>query len=64
MTAPSRIAASLRAERLSLDQVPVVDFRPFREGDPGERKRAALELAGTLRNMSFAYLAGHGVNQG
>jgi isopenicillin N synthase-like dioxygenase len=63
MTAPPRIAPSLRAERLPLDQIPVVDFRPFLHGDRDERKRAALELAGAFRNVGFAYLAGHGVDQ-
>jgi isopenicillin N synthase-like dioxygenase len=63
MTSPPTIAPSLRAERLPLDQVPVVDFRPFLDGDPAQRKRAALELAGAFRNMGFAYLAGHGVDQ-
>ncbi len=64
MSAPSPIASSLRAERLPLDQVPVVDFRPFLAGDRAERKRTALELAGAFRNMGFAYLAGHGIDQG
>ena len=29
----------------------MVDFRVFLEGDPDERKRAALELAGAYRNL-------------
>jgi isopenicillin N synthase-like dioxygenase len=41
----------------------VVDFEPFRTGDQAERKRTALELAGAFRNVGFAYLAGHGVDQ-
>jgi isopenicillin N synthase-like dioxygenase len=58
-----KIAASLRAERIPVEQIPVVDFAPFRTGDPDQRKRAALELAGAFRNVGFAYLAGHGVDQ-
>jgi hypothetical protein len=41
MSSSPQVAPSLRAERLTLDQVPVVDFRPFLEGDPAQRKRAA-----------------------
>ena len=62
MTSPSTIAPSLRAERLPLDQVPVVDFRPFLDGTrPAQAGRPGL--AGAFRNMGFAYLAGHGVDQ-
>jgi isopenicillin N synthase-like dioxygenase len=60
---PPRIAASLRAERIPVEQVPVVDFSAFLGGGPDERKRVALELAGAFRNVGFAYLAGHGVGQ-
>ena len=41
----------------------MVDFTAFRGGDPAERKRVALDLAGAVRNVGFAYLAGHGVDQ-
>jgi hypothetical protein len=46
MPAQPRIAPSLRAERIPLEQVPVVDFEPFRTGDQAERKNTALDLAG------------------
>ena len=59
----AKIAPSLQAERIPVEQIPVVDFTPFRTGDPAERKRAALELAAAFRNVGFAYLAGHGVSQ-
>ncbi|HEY3141881.1 MAG TPA: 2-oxoglutarate and iron-dependent oxygenase domain-containing protein [Acidimicrobiales bacterium] len=54
---------SLRAERIPLQQIPIVDFEPFRLGGQTDRKRAALDLAGAFRNVGFAYLAGHGVGQ-
>ena len=54
---------ALRAERIPTEQIPVVDFTPFRTGDPAQRKQAAIELAGALRNVGFAYLAGHGVSR-
>ena len=57
-----KIAPSLRAERIPVEQSPLVDFTPFRTGDPDQRKRAALELASAFRNVGFAYLAGHGVD--
>ena len=59
----ARIAPSLQADRIPLEQIPVVDFEPFRTGGPEERKRAALELASAFRNVGFAYLGGHGVPQ-
>jgi isopenicillin N synthase-like dioxygenase len=55
-----KIAPSLRAERIPVEQVPIVDFTPFRTGNPDQRKQAALELAGAFRYVGFAYLAGHG----
>jgi isopenicillin N synthase-like dioxygenase len=63
MSVPPKIAPSLRADRIPLEQVPVVDFEPFRRGGEEDRKRTALELAGAFRNVGFAYLAGHGVDQ-
>jgi isopenicillin N synthase-like dioxygenase len=63
MGVPPKIAPSLRADRIPLEQVPVVDFEPFRRGGEEDRKRTALELAGAFRNVGFAYLAGHGVGQ-
>jgi isopenicillin N synthase-like dioxygenase len=63
MPTPPKIAPSLRAERIPLEQVPVVDFEPFRSGGQGDRKHTALDLAGAFRNVGFAYLAGHGVDQ-
>jgi isopenicillin N synthase-like dioxygenase len=59
----ARIAPSLQADRIPLEQIPVIDFEPFRTGGPTERKRAALELAAAFRNVGFAYLGGHGVPQ-
>lgn len=59
----TKIAPSLRAERIPVEQIPVVDFAPFRTGDPTQRKQAALELAGAFRNVGFAYLTGHGISQ-
>jgi hypothetical protein len=63
MSVPPKIAPSVRAERIPLEQVPVVDFEPFRTGGEAERRRAVLDLAGAFRNVGFAYLAGHGVDQ-
>jgi isopenicillin N synthase-like dioxygenase len=63
LSSAPKVAASLRAERLPLEQVPVVDFRPFREGTEAQRRQVALDLGNAFRNMGFAYLAGHGVSQ-
>ena len=50
----AKIAPSLQADRIPLEQIPIVDFEPFRTGGPEERKRAALELAAAFRNVGFA----------
>jgi len=63
VTAAPKVAPSLRAERIPLEQVPVVDFEPFRTGTGAQRRQAAMELAGAFRNLGFAYLAGHGLGQ-
>jgi hypothetical protein len=44
MSVPPKIAPSLRADRIPLEQVPVVDFEPFRLGGQAERKRAAVPV--------------------
>jgi len=59
-----RISEELRGERAQADQVSVVDFEPFRLGGEADRKRAALDLATAFRDTGFAYLAGHGIDQG
>jgi hypothetical protein len=46
MSVPPKIASSLRAERIPVEQVPVVDFEPFSSGGEADRKRTALELVG------------------
>src|SRR5215211_8362044 len=58
-----KIPPSLHAERIPVEQIPIVDFAPFRTGDPDQRRQTTLELAGAFRNVGFAYLAGHGVDQ-
>jgi isopenicillin N synthase-like dioxygenase len=63
VSSSARLAPSLRAERLPLERIPLVDFSAFRGGGAAERKRVALELADAFRNVGFAYLAGHGVSQ-
>jgi isopenicillin N synthase-like dioxygenase len=63
MTSSSRLAPSLRAERMPLDRIPIVDFSAFRTDGQAQRRRVALELGNAFRNVGFAYLAGHGVSQ-
>jgi isopenicillin N synthase-like dioxygenase len=63
VTAQLRLAPSLHAERIPLEQIPVVDFASFRSGDRAERKRVGIELGNAFRNVGFAYLADHGVSQ-
>jgi isopenicillin N synthase-like dioxygenase len=63
MSNSSRLAPSLRGERMPVDEIPVVDFAPSRSAGQAERKGVGLELGNAFRNVGFAYLAGHGVSQ-
>ncbi len=44
-------------------QIPVLDFSPFRSGDPGGKQRVAAEIARACETVGFFYLSGHGVPQ-
>jgi len=43
------------------DQIPVIDFSPFRTGSSEDRKRVADELGGAAENLGFAVIGGHGM---
>jgi len=52
---------ALRAARIPLDQIPVVDFAPFLHGSPAERRAVARGIGEACRNIGFFYLVNHGV---
>lgn len=51
----------LLAERLPLEQIPVIDFGGFLHGDTETRDAVALEIAAAARNVGFFYIRNHGV---
>ena len=56
-----RLGDSLRAKRLPLDAIPVIDMSPMlaRKGKP----RMARDIHAALANIGFMYVRGHGVDQ-
>ncbi|HEX6103400.1 MAG TPA: 2-oxoglutarate and iron-dependent oxygenase domain-containing protein [Alphaproteobacteria bacterium] len=54
---------SLTGARVALEEVPVVDFRPFLSGKEAERKRVALEIGRACRDIGFFYIVNSGVPQ-
>jgi isopenicillin N synthase-like dioxygenase len=44
-------------------QIATLDFARFLHGDAGEKRRFAEEFAGAMKEIGFAVLTGHGVDQ-
>jgi isopenicillin N synthase-like dioxygenase len=60
-TVSAQLDSTLVAARVPLDQIPVVDFGPFLNGSPAERKAVARQIGEACRNIGFFYLINHGV---
>ncbi len=54
---------NLVAERVPLEQVPVIDFGPFRSGDAAARRAVAEQIGAACVNIGFFYVVNHGVPQ-
>ena len=52
------------AERISTEEIPVIDIRGLRLGTPGRRQAVAAEIARACETVGFLYIADHGVPQG
>jgi isopenicillin N synthase-like dioxygenase len=52
---------SLVAARVSLDEIPVIDFAPFLHGDAPARAAVAEKIGDACRNIGFFYVINHGV---
>ncbi len=52
---------TLRAERLPLESIPVIDLAPLLHGDPADRRRVALEMGKACRDIGFFYIRQHGI---
>src|SRR5215472_3046062 len=46
-----------------MDEVPVVDFSPFRQGSPYGKAKVATQIRTACEGTGFFYLSGHGVPQ-
>ena len=60
-TVSAQLDSTLVAARVPLDQIPLVDFGPFLQGGPAERKAVARQIGEACRNIGFFYLINHGV---
>ena len=54
---------ALVGQRVPLDEVPVIDFGPFRGGDAAARRRVADEIGAACVDIGFFYIVKHGVPQ-
>ena len=41
--------------------LPIIDFKPFREGDPLARQEVAKRIGDACESIGFMYVANHGV---
>jgi isopenicillin N synthase-like dioxygenase len=61
MTSASSLDPSLLGERVSLDQLPIIDLAPFLHGDAADRKRVAIALGRACRDIGFFAITNHDV---
>lgn len=57
-------AAELRyeqAETIAVEDIPIIDFGPFRNGSAAERAQVAARIAEACRRIGFFYIVNHGV---
>jgi len=52
---------AIQAVAIAADEIPLIDFTPFREGDRAARQRIADQIARACETIGFFYLSGHGV---
>lgn len=52
---------TLMAKTVEISEIPVIDFAPFLQGDPADRRAVAAEMAMACETIGFFYLTGHGV---
>ena len=43
------------------DEIPVLDFGPYRAGEPGALERLGLQMRYTCENVGFHFIVNHGV---
>jgi len=54
---------AIQAVAIAASEIPLIDFTPFREGDPTARRRVADQIARACETIGFFYLSGHGVSE-
>jgi len=52
---------AIQAVAIAADEIPLIDFTPFREGDRAARQGIADQIARACETIGFFYLCGHGV---
>jgi len=49
------------AQTITISEVPLIDFAPFRTGSAEDRRQVAGQIAEACRQIGFFYIKGHGV---
>jgi isopenicillin N synthase-like dioxygenase len=49
------------AKAVSLEEIPIIDFAPFLNGDAAARQAVAEQIAWACETIGFFYLVGHGI---
>lgn len=52
-----------QARAVTLGDLPVIDFAPFRAGDPEGKREVAAAIGRACESVGFLYLQGHGIPQ-
>lgn len=53
----------ITARAVAIEEIPLVDFTPFRTGGEAGKARVAAEIRDACETIGFFYLAGHGVDR-
>ena len=52
---------SLIGKKIPYNQIPLIDFSPFLEGDPQGKRNVSLQIGKACRNIGFFYISNHGI---
>ena len=55
---------SLIGKKIPYNQIPLIDFSPFLEGDIDRKRDVALQIGKACRNIGFFYISNHGIPLG
>lgn len=50
-----------KASAMAVEDIPIIDFGPFRSGSEKDRNRIATQVSEACRRIGFFYVVGHGI---